>query len=117
MQAAEQWATEACRQTSSGRQRHAGRRAVGDRDMQWATHACRQAVGDRRAYDEVRYTGHERGGSPRAPERMEGSQKKGAHEAPARLTKIWPQRRDTVTHDYHTITDRYLLQALKTAAT
>ena len=100
MQADKQWATEACRQTSSGRQRHAGRRAVGDR----------------RACDEVRYTGHESEGSPRAPERMEGSQKKGAHEAPARLTKIWPQRREKVTHDYHTITDRYLLQALKTAA-
>jgi hypothetical protein len=34
-----------------------------------------------------------------APERMEGSQKKGAHEAPALLTKIWPQRRERVTKD------------------
>jgi len=74
-------------------------------------------VGDRRACNEVRYTGHEREGSPRAPERMEGSQKEGAHEPPARFTKIWPQRREEVTHDYHRITDRYLLQALKTAAT
>ena len=47
-------------------------------DRQWAREAGRQA--DRRACDEVRYTGHERGAHQRlAPERIEGSEKKGAH--------------------------------------
>ena len=60
-------------------------------DRQWAREACRQA--DRRPCDEVRYTGHERGAHQRlAQERIEWSEKKGAHEAPALLTKIWPQR-------------------------
>ena len=59
-------------------------------------------MGDRRACDKVRYSGHKRGAHQgTALEQMKESKKKGDHEAPALLTKIWPQRgeRDERGHE------------------